>query len=303
MPNWSLLQSFAAVAEYGSLSAAARAIGVSQPTLSRHVSELEKMIGQRLFSRTHAGLYLSPEGEHLIHHVELMNDAAHHFILQTESNNNKPEALSGTVRITASQIMATYILPDILNKLNQQEPNLTIELIASDKTENLLRREADIAIRMYRPTQDDVITKRVAELPIGMFAAHSYIKKHGSSMTRDNIFNHKFIGYDRSSLIIDGFKHAGFEINRDFFTFRSDDQVVCWQMALAGLGIAFIPLQIGNIESRVAAVEIDVEIKGLPVWLTAHAELQRSVRVRFVYDFLATALDGLSNSGTKNINH
>jgi len=76
--------------------------------------------------------------------------------------------------------MATYILPDILNKLNQQEPNLTIELIASDKTENLLRREADIAIRMYRPTQDDVITKRVAELPIGMFAAHSYIKKHGS---------------------------------------------------------------------------------------------------------------------------
>jgi len=287
IPNWSLLQSFAAVAEFGSLSAAARAVELSQPTLSRHISELEKEIGQRLFLRAVSGLLLTPEGEQLIEHAAAMSDAAHNFVLQAGS---KSESLSGTVRLTASQIMATYILPDILNDLKKSEPNIAIELVASDKTDNLLRREADIAVRMYRPTQDDVITKKIGELAIGMFAAHSYIEENGAPVTVNDLRDHSFIGYDRSPLIIDGFKQAGVNINRDFFAFRSDDQVVCWQTLIAGLGIGFIPVNIGNLEPRVAPVEMDVSINGLPIWLTAHSGLQSSSRVRFVYDFLATAL-------------
>jgi len=285
MPSWSLLQSFAAVAEHGSLSAAARAIAISQPTLSRHISELENSIGQRLFVRTVSGLRASPEGERLIKYVETMNEAAHNLVLQAGS---KSESLSGTVRLTASKVVATYILPDILSDLKELEPNIVIELVASDKTDNLLRREADIAIRMYRPTQADVITKKLGELQIGIFASHSYIEKNGRSITINNLSNHKFIGYDRSSLIIDGFKHAGLDVNRDFFAFRSDDQVVCWQMVTAGLGIGFIPLKIGDSEPCVARLEANISIEGLPIWLTAHSELKSSHRVRFVYDFLTT---------------
>lgn len=288
MPNWSLLQSFAAVTEYGSLSAAARASNVSQPTLSRHVSELEKTVGQRLFIRATSGLLLTPEGEHLKKYASAMADAASHLTLAI---SDEPKSLTGTVRVTASQIMATYVLPEIITDLNRLEPSIDIELVASDRTENLLRREADIAIRMYRPTQDDVITKKVGEMTLGMFAAHSYIDAYGAPKSLSDIMDHKFIGYDRNPAIIDGFKHVGVELGRDFFSFRSDDQVVCWQMIVAGLGVGFNQLQIGNTEPRVALIETEVPINGLPIWLTAHAELKSSPRVRFVYEFLATALE------------
>ena len=288
MLNWSLLQSFVAVAEFGSLSAAARAIELSQPTLSRHISELEKTLGYRLFDRASNGLNLSPEGKRLIKHANTMNDAAHRLVLQAGS---KSETVSGTVRITASQMMASYVLPDILAELNKLEPNISIEVVASDKTENLLRREADIAIRMYRPTQDDVITRKVGELPLGMFASRTYVEAHGNQLSIEDLAKHRFIGYDRSTLIVDGFKRAGIEINRDFFAFRSDDQVVCWQMVIAGLGIGFNQRHLANSEPRVVEVQTDMIITPLPIWLTAHNELQHSSRVRFVYDFLATAFN------------
>ena len=287
MFNWSLLQSFAAVAEYGSLSAAARSIQLSQPTLSRHISELENLLGYRLFNRCSSGLNLTLEGKRLVDHAMTMNDAAHSLRLQAES---KSESLSGTVRITASQMMASYILPSSIAKLKCIEPNIVIELVASDQTDNLLRREADIAIRMYRPTQNDVITKKIGELSLGMFASLSYIESYGNQVSNQNMHQHKFIGYDRSTLIIDGFKQAGINVDRNFFAFRSDDQVVCWKMVMAGLGIGFNQRHLANDEPEVAEVYSEMNIEPLPIWLTAHNELQSSSRVRFVYDFLATSL-------------
>lgn len=288
--DWVLLQSFAAVGEHGSLSAAARATGNSQPTMSRHMSDLEARIGARLFERTRNGIELTPVGAGLMAHARDMANAAARLSLTAAGQDAR---LAGSVRITASQIVATFLLPDILTALRIAEPQIDIELVASDRSENLLRREADIAVRMYRPGQPDVIAKKIGELKIGMFAARSYIARRGMPEKFSDILEHDVIGYDRSTQVIEGFAAAGYSVDRDFFAFRSDDQVVCWQMCVAGFGIGFNQVGIGERDSRVMRIPLEMRIpRGgdlgtLPVWLVAHTELKAAPRIRRVYDFLA----------------
>jgi DNA-binding transcriptional LysR family regulator len=285
--DWTLLKSFAAVGEHGSLSAAARATGASQPTLSRHVSQLEQQVGSRLFERDVGGVALTARGIELMHHVQEMVDAAARLSMAID---RKTETFSGSVRITASDIVATYVLPDILTALRIAEPDIDLELVASDETENLLRREADIAVRMYRPTQTDVIARKVGDLAMGMFASKSYVKRRGMPQHFGDILDHDVIGYDRSTQIIDGFRQAGSEVKRDFFAFRCDNQVVCWQMVRAGFGIGFNQIQLGEADPNLVRIDSAGEVGNLPIWLTAHLELRTSPRIRRVFDFLAEQL-------------
>lgn len=286
-PDWSQIQSFAAVAEHGSLSAAARAQGNSQPTLSRHIAQLEATLGTRLFDRKSGGMILTDDGADLLAHATAMADAAARFTTDRDGHGTD---IAGTVRLTASHIVANFILPPILRDLHGAYPGLEIEVIASDTTENLLRREADIALRMYRPTQPDVIAKHVTDLPLGVYAAPSYIEEHGAPDTLEDLLNHKVIGYDRSPLIIDGFAQRGFKVGRDFFAFRSDDQVLCWHMVIAGYGIGFGQRRVGDVDPRVVRVSGDLDVGGMPLWLTAHPDVRRIPRVRRVYDWLAGSL-------------
>lgn len=290
--DWSLLQSFAAVASSGSLTAAARKLGSSQPTLSRHIASLEIQTDSRLFERCPGGLELTEAGAELYDYALRMADAAEDLRLATEG---RVQSLSGTVRLTASAIMATYVLPDILTALRRAEPEIEIELIASDRTENLLQREADIAVRMYRPTQVDVITRKIADLSSGAFATPGYLESRGIPETIEDLRSHDVVGYDRSDLIIKGFEAAGLKVGRGFFPFRSDNQVVCWQMVVAGYGIGFVLRAVGRSEPAVVPILEKADIPKLPVWLTAHRELKVSRRVRRVYDFLADRLERLEN--------
>ncbi len=285
--DWTYLQSFIAIAENGSLSAAARALGGSQPTMGRHVSALEAELGVRLFERTASGLALTSTGADLLEHARAMSAAAARFALAAEGRS---EAIAGTIRITASEIAAIYILPDILTALRQAEPDIDVELVASDRTENLLEREADIAVRMYRPTQADVFARKVGEARIGMFAAHTYLARKGTPEKIEDFKNHDVIGYDRSDQHIQGFRANGLDVARTFFPFRCDNQVVCWQMVVAGYGIGFNQVQIGEAEPRVKRLEVGAVIPHLPIWLVAHSELKTSRRVRRVFDFLAEHL-------------
>ncbi|WP_299742846.1 LysR family transcriptional regulator [uncultured Tateyamaria sp.] len=286
-PDWSQIQSFAAVAEHGSLSAAARAQNSSQPTLSRHIAQLEATLGTRLFDRSSGGMVLTDEGTDLLAHATTMANAAARFGTDRDGHGKE---IAGTVRLTASHVVANFILPPILCELHATYPGIEIEVIASDTTENLLRREADIALRMYRPTQPDVIAKHIADLPLGAYAAPSYIEKHGAPETLDDLMHHSIIGYDRSSLIIDGFAQRGFKVGRDFFAFRSDDQVLCWHMVVAGYGIGFGQRRVGDADPRVVRVSKDMDVGSMPLWLTAHPDLRRIPRVRRVYDWLAKHL-------------
>lgn len=286
-PDWSQLQSFVAVAEHGSLSAAARARGSSQPTLSRHIAALEQTLGARLFERRKTGVILTEKGSALMAHAAKMADAAAQMPLLSETAD---EGLTGTVRITASQIVATYLLPELLTDLHVSYPTLEIELVASDDTNNLLRREADIALRMYRPTQGDVISKLIGHLDLAAYASSAYIERRGMPKDLMDLTNHDVIGYDRSSLVIDGMAALGLKVGRDFFKFRSDDQVVCWQMVLAGFGIGFNQMTIAERVPDIHRISGPEPIERLPVWLTAHPEVRQTPRIRKVYDHLAKAL-------------
>jgi len=291
--DWGYLQSFIAVAEGGSLSAAARLLGASQPTMGRHIALLEEKLGVRLFDRVATGLELTETGAELLEYAEQMATSAGRLSLRAEGRS---EAIAGTVRITASEIVAAYVLPEILTDLRRSEPEIDIELAASDRTENLLRREADIAVRMYRPTQNDVITRRVGSLKTGIFAAHDYLATRGEPGTLTDFQHHDVIGYDRSDLVIQGFRAAGLEVDREFFAFRSDNQIVAWRMVVAGFGIGFNQVQVGRAEKRVRQLFVETPLPELPIWLTAHADLKTSRRIRRVYDFLADQLGRINRS-------
>lgn len=288
--DWNLLQTFVSAAKHGSLSAASKAEGITQPTASRHIAQLEDQLGYRLFERSKSGIALTDQGQHLLDHAKDMADVAARVEMIGDSQSR---SLSGTVRITASRIMATFVLPELLSRFRIAEPEIEIELVASDETENLLHREADIAVRMFRPTQLDVISKKVVDLELGVYAAKSYLEQHGEPTGIENLKDHTFIGYDRSTLILDGFRENDIEVGREFFAFRSDDQVVCWAMVVAGFGIGFNQRIIGDHDTRLKRILSNVEIPPIPVWLTAHAALKSNRRVRRVYDMLAMELSDL----------
>ena len=285
--DWSHLQSFIAVAEHGSLSAAARATGSSQPTLSRHVALLEQAAGARLFERSKAGVTLTDRGAALMTHAARMADAAAQIARLPQ---DAPDMATGTVRLTASRIVATYLLPEVLTEMRVALPGVEIELVASDDSNNLLRREADIALRMYRPTQGDVIARHIGNLELGAYASEDYLARKGTLNGIDDLRNHDVIGYDRSTLIIDAMAALGLKVGRDFFAFRCDDQVVCWEMVRAGFGIGFNQRAVAERDPHLVRVSDDIPVGALPVWLTAHAELRQTPRIRKVYDHLAGAL-------------
>ena len=290
--DWSHLQSFVAVADSGSLSAAAREIGSSQPTLGRAIHALESDLGVELFVRNPRGLSLTEQGEELYSYASEMAAQATRLQLAAEG---RADTLNGTVRITASQIVATYILPPILAEMRQQEPDIQIELVATNRVENLLYREADIAIRMVRPTQQDLLARKVGDMQLGLFATDGYLARHGEPHDFADVFDLNVIGYDRSELIVEGAAEYGFRLDRDSFDLRCDDQVTYWQLVLAGCGIGFSPVVIGQRYPGVTRILPDAVLPQLPVWLTTHPVLKSNRRVRFAMDFLAQKLrDALS---------
>ncbi len=282
--DWSLLQSFVAVSEHGSFSAAARATNGSQATLSRHISALEQQLDTRLFDRAIGGVEMTKNGIEILRHVTDMADAAGRLSLAAEGHD---QAISGTVRVTAPNTVAAYLLPEIISALRIAEPEIVVELVASNKTENLLRREADIAVRMVDPTQDDLFARKVGESGFGLYAAKSYLERHPAPKTAQDIFDHDVIGFDTNERLITGFSRFGLEVDRDFFAFRCDNQVVCWNMVLAGFGLSINQREIGDAEPLVSLIDLPNTMARFPVWIVAHSELKTNLRVRRVFDFLA----------------
>jgi len=288
--DWTDIRAFLAVARAGTLTAAAAATASSQPTLSRRIASLEAKLGGILFERGVKGVTLTALGGEILEHAQAMEVSAARLSLTAAG---RTEEVAGTVRITASRIVSTFHLPKIFADLQREEPSLQIELVASDSSENLLLREADIALRMYRPTQGDVIARHVGDFALGLYAAKTYLARHGAPETVGDILNHRFVGYDRSDLILRGFAESGFPVTRDFFAFRTDDQVAYWRAIVAGAGIGAAQRMIGDAEPDVEPVLRNMPLPIMPLWLAAHAELRHSRRVRRVYDHLSGAFTKL----------
>ncbi|KPP83342.1 MAG: Transcriptional regulator [Rhodobacteraceae bacterium HLUCCO07] len=285
--DWSLMQAFLAVAEAGSLSAAARVLGVSQPTLGRQIRAMEEQTGLTLFRRQPRGLDLTQDGAALVPHARAMRDAMRDVALYAAGHDAE---MAGVVRITASEVVAHHILPSIMAGIRADHPEIELELVPSDRAENLLFREADIAVRMYRPEQLDVVARRLGELEIGIFAARSYLERRGRPESPEALLQHDLIGYDRSELILRGMRAVGFDLTRDAFATRCDNQVTYWELLRAGCGIGFGQRHVGRTDPAVEEIDIGIAIPGLPVWLAAHRQLRQVSRLGHVWDRLAEGL-------------
>lgn len=285
--DWSLVQVFLAVAETGSLSAAARRLRVSQPTVGRHVQVIEDRLGAELFQRQTRGMALTDLGAALVEPARAMQAASGEFALRAAGGSGR---MAGTVRITASVFTAHHILPPIIADLVAAEPEIAVDVVASDATENLLFREADIAVRMYRPTQLDVVTRHIGDIPLGLFGARSYLDRKGRPASREDLLSHDFVGYDRSEEIIRGFREAGWAVDRDFFRVRCDNQAVYWELVRAGCGLGFSQKPAVTAGADMEEIEMGVPLPILPVWLTAHEAMRKTPRVRRVWDLLAERL-------------
>ncbi|WP_018998091.1 LysR family transcriptional regulator [Hirschia maritima] len=285
--DWSLLQSFVTVCEHGSFSAAARETGSSQASLSRHISLLEQQLDTRLFERTVNGVELTKPGLSVYKYANDMANSVGHLSMAVDGTN---QTISGTVRVTAATMMATYILPNIISSLRLEEPLIDIELVASNKTENLVRREADIAVRLVTPTQSNLYAKKLGDMEFSLYASNTYLDRHGPPETANDLWEHDVIGFDTSDLIITGMHRYGIEVDRDFFAFRSDDHIVCWQMVQAGMGIGIVQKEIGDSTPNVTRIDLPNTLSTYPIWLIAHSELKSNLRVRRVFDYLADGI-------------
>ncbi len=281
--DWNLIRSFLAVAETGTLAAAAEALGASQPTIGRHIDALEASTGVTLFARGRHGMMLSDAGLSLVDEAKAMRAEANRFELKAAG---RAQSVRGPVRITASEVVSTYILPPIIAAFGRVEPDIEIELVSSNSVENLLSRDADIAVRMFRPVQNDIIARKTGELGMGIYAHRSYLAEHGEPTDIETFLQHRLIGMDRSTLIIDGMADLGIKADRNLFAVRTDDQVAYWELVRAGAGIGFSAhiLAAGNPDIKRLLPHID--IPALPVWLASHQELRTSHKIRRTMDYL-----------------
>lgn len=291
--DWTLIRSFLAVAETGSLSAAARQLRASQPTLGRHIAELERDLGVTLFRRGLGGYELTDAGASLFGHAASVREAVDRFSLHAAG---REEGLSGTVRITASEIMATLVLPGILARFAIEEPDIEIELIGTNTLDNLLRRDADIAIRMVTPSQEELVARKIAEIRMSMCARKDYLARRGRPDDPFDLLHHDLIGQDRADDFVKGFRAMGANVDRHAFRFRSDDQVILWQAILAGVGIGIAQAPLIAAEPQLETLLPGLPLPILPMWLTMHKDVRTSPRIRRTADFLYGALSDFARS-------
>jgi DNA-binding transcriptional LysR family regulator len=285
--DWSLLPAVLSVADHGSLSAAARQTGLSQPTLGRQIRAAEAALGGPLFDRHARGLSPTDLMQTLLPHLRDMQEAAEALKLQAAG---QAEATTGTIRLTASHVVSGFLLPPILARFRETHPGLSVELAPSDTTQNLLFHEADIALRMYRPTQLDMVTRHLGDLPIGLYATRDYIARRGRPEGLHDILDHDLIGYDRSDLIIEGFRAAGLPVTRESFALRCDDQVTYWHLVLSGAGIGVGQRAVASQSAEVVDLFPDADLPRLPVWITAHERLRHTPKVDALWSALITGL-------------
>ena len=285
--DWRLIRSFLATLEAGSLLGAARRLNTSQPTLGRHVAELESQLGLLLFERTGRGLIATPAALQLADSARAMDAAALQLARQVSGAQKQ---VQGSVRITASQPVACFMLPPVLTQMRRALPDIQVELESSNAVSNLLRREADIALRMVRPEQATLVAKKIGVIPLGAYASRDYIARRGMPMKPLDLLAHELIGYDKVEDIVRGFRAFGAPVTREAFALRTDDMIVQSQAVRAGLGVGFLADYVVKADANVLRVLPMLVLPELPMWLTVHREIRTSRRIRAVFDFLAEAL-------------
>jgi DNA-binding transcriptional LysR family regulator len=286
-PDWTDYRAFLAVLREGSLSGAARALGTTQPTMGRQVAALEASLGAKLFARSRDGLSPTEAGMRLIPSAEAMAAAAE--AAQRSASGESAEE-RGTVRITASDVMGSEVLPPILTDFHGLNPRISVELALSNRNEDLLRGDADIAVRMVRPTQGALVARRLGRIDIGLYGHRHYLKGRVMPRRLEDLRQHALIGYDRDQAYVRLLERLGLPYSRDLFAFRSDSDLAQLAALRAGFGIGASQLGIAGRERNLVPVLHSEFMVPMEVWLAMHRDLRSSRRIRLVFDHLAARL-------------
>ncbi|MEM1112093.1 MAG: LysR family transcriptional regulator [Pseudomonadota bacterium] len=291
--DWNQVRSFLATSQEGSLSAAARVLGQTQPTLSRQVAGLEQSLGVMLLERGHRQIRLTAAGLELLEDVQAMAEAAQRVSLVASGQS---QAIEGRVRITATEMLATYYLPPMLRKLRERAPGIVVEVIASDKVSDLIQREADIAIRHAQPTQADLVARRVGTLWGRIYAARRLLDGVGTPNSVDDLNSQDFIGIDDTESLLLGLKEQGINLRSEQFRIHAASGNCMLQLIREGLGFGFLPSDAGKLFDDLVAVLPEAFNPEIPVWLVTHRELRTSRRIKLVYDLLVEELSQITDS-------
>lgn len=276
-PDWHLFRAFLAVVREGSLSGAARTLGMTQPTMGRQVAALEASLGVTLFTRSLDGLSPTDAGLRLIPPAEAMAAAAASAL---RSASGETDEERGTVRITASEIMGAEILPPILAGFRAVHPGIMVELALSNRNEDIMRGDADIAVRMMRPTQGGLVAKRIGRIDVGLYAHRRYLKAQAAPRTLQDLRDHSLIGYDRAQAAARMIEQIGAPLTRDMFAFRSDSKLAQLAAVRAGFGIGASQLGLARRDRNLVPVLHAELLFSMEVWLAVHRDLRGTRRIR-----------------------
>jgi DNA-binding transcriptional LysR family regulator len=280
-PGWELYRSFLAVVRERSLSGAARVLALTQPTVGRHVDALEDALGVALFTRSQSGLSPTPGALALVPHAEAMASAAS-ALVRTASGEEKEER--GAVRVTASEMVGLEVLPPILTAFREQHPRIAVELVLSNRSEDLLRRDADVAVRMVKPTQSALTARKLGILHLGLHAHPSYLRTHGAPRTLAELVQHPLIGFDRAPSV-SRLPATPIPLTREVFAFRCDSDVGQYAALRAGFGIGVCQNGLAKRDGLVPVLPGALKFD-LGVWIVMHKDLKSTQRVRLMFDHL-----------------
>lgn len=296
--DWNQVRAFLATAEEGSLSAAARALGQTQPTLSRQISALEEALGVTLFERGRRATRLTETGSDLLEHVRVMGDAAQHISLLASGQS---ERISGRVSITATNVMLTHHLADTIAHIRAIAPEVQLDLIASDSVLDLTKREADIAIRHARPTQEALVARLIREFKAFIYTSPAYVERHGIPETIADLERHQFIGTDQMDRMLPVLREFGLPLGPENFMLRTGSGTTIVELARRGLGMTIFTEDMQQLAPDLYPVLTNDFHVPVPIWLVTHRELHTSKRIRLVFDALADGLKVASLAYTREI--
>ncbi|MFZ0267994.1 LysR family transcriptional regulator [Caulobacter sp.] len=285
-PDWSLYRAFLAVMTEGSLSAAARALGLTQPTLGRQVAELERGLGVALFTRSPQGLKPTDAALDLAPHAQAMAGAASALV---RAASGAGDTARGVVRLTASEIIGAEVLPPILADFRPKHPGVAVELSLDNQQQDLLRGAADIAVRMVRPTQDALVARRLADTHLGLYAHRRYVEAEGAPATVPDLKGHAVVGFDRETPFLRGLMQR-LPLSRDDFAIRTDSDLAQLAAIRAGCGVGFIQHGLARRDPELIPICPGQIGFDLPVWLVMHEDLRATLRMRAMFDHLAEGL-------------
>ncbi|MEM1201373.1 MAG: LysR family transcriptional regulator [Pseudomonadota bacterium] len=292
--DWNQARAFLVTAEEGSLSAAARALGLTQPTLGRQVAGLEAELGVSLFERVGTSLTLTQTGLELLDHFRLMGDAANRISLAASGQS---QTIEGHVTISATNLMATQILPPILRTIRELAPAIELDIVTTNELSDLRRREADIALRHARPEHPELIAKLIHETTAHPYAASSFLEAHGRPTEPADLADAHFVGFDHPERLLPTLNAMGLPVTRQNFNINTASGTVTLELIRHGLGIGFLPREIAEnilgVEQVLASVLPPIPVQ---TWLVAHRELHTSRRIRIVFDALAKGFQMLKEA-------